>query len=110
MPPSRRTRPSQPDDDLPLSGTRREARPAPGRSRLRFAGARSALAEGRERVAQLRLYNWKEVSGMQRSQTEVGPGDSCPDDRSRIERARDDMPADVYDELLKQALELASAS
>ena len=47
---------------------------------------------------------------MQRSQTEVGPGDSCPDDRSRIERARDDMPADVYDELLKQALELASAS
>ena len=47
---------------------------------------------------------------MQRSQTEVGPEDSCPDDRSRIERARDEMPADVYDELLQRALVSADAS
>lgn len=47
---------------------------------------------------------------MQRSQTEVGLEDSRPDDRSRIERARDEMPADVYDELLQRALELVNAS
>lgn len=46
---------------------------------------------------------------MQKSQTEKGQSIPSSDERSKIERARDNMPADVYDELLKRALELVSA-
>lgn len=50
---------------------------------------------------------------MRKSQTEVGlegePRATPADDRTRIERARDEMSQDDYDELLQRALSLAVA-
>lgn len=50
---------------------------------------------------------------MQRSQTKVGLEArelaSPVDDRTRIERARDEMSQDDYDELIQEALRLAVA-
>lgn len=50
---------------------------------------------------------------MRKSQIEVGLGSnelaSPVDDRTRIERARDEMSQDAYDELIQEALRLAVA-
>lgn len=46
---------------------------------------------------------------MQMSQTEKGVEAERPDDRSRIERARDEMSQDDYRALLDRALGLATA-
>lgn len=35
---------------------------------------------------------------------------SAHDDRSRLERARDEMPADVYDALVQHALSLCAGA
>lgn len=45
---------------------------------------------------------------MHKSQAPEGPEDRRPDDRSRIERARDEMSPEAYEELLRHALELTS--